>query len=716
MSSIFLTILNMSITASYVIAVIIIIRLLLRNAPKKYSYVLWSVAAFRFAIPFSFESVFSIFTFKPFDLTKAQSFSGGYLSYVQPADISGGETQLTTGIPALNSVVDTTLNAAPEASIPISSVISVLAYIWLAGFALFIIYGVVSYIIIRTKLSNAVRLRDNIYQSDSVNSPFILGIINPKIYIPFDMDSASYDYVISHEKHHIKRFDYIVKIFAYILLCVHWFNPFCWLAFSLMSKDMEMSCDEKVLADNSSIKKVYSNALLSFSTNKKFPSPSPLSFGEGNIKSRIKNILKFKKPKTFVTVTAILLCFAVIVGCSANPLIKNKDSNSNSYINTVPTERFSIGKVLAESYLLSSIMFTGEGEIEFDGDTLIVPEDNVTTDDFDEGDVNYNDLDMFTENQIDAIFKGKKNLKQRTYYTGRELNIETPIYTIYYENEVPFAIQDGWRIFDLLPSTENLDEAVTQAILNIKKNNDVKCDYSVESHYTFLTEKGDLNGNNILGSVTVYAYAYYADLNYDGYLKEAEKFVSPVALTFALNDDGSYTYQEYWEPDSDKIFDKELDQHFPQQVISQIEYHSDIERSLAQSAYKEVIENTDYNHDIANLFDSISKGSKALSSYPKGYNELINYGEYTIRYIYSEFIKGGQTGDKGLAMQQVMVDLLAYDAIEYNATDGQNYFDHLLIYYNNIFREATDLEEYLNLIKEDDPYIYILYEMTNKQG
>lgn len=329
MNTLFNTIINMSITGSIVIAAVIIIRFLLKKLPKKYSYLLWSVVAFRLCVPVSFESIISIFQFKLLKAHPKNAVSeSGVMPYVPMPEPK------TAPLPQMTAPLQGGSNIAEMAEVQQTVTITdVLPYVWLAGVVLFALWGIVSYIRFNGFLSSSVKYIDNIYQSDRIETPLIFGIIKPKIYIPFQMNTEYFSYVIAHERYHIKRCDYLVKLFAFFVLALHWFNPLCYLAFYLMSKDMEMSCDEKVLGSSENVKKNYSYALLSFATDKKFPAPTPICFGEGSVKSRIKNILKFKKPKLAVSVIAVLLCGLVLVSCAANPksdnaLIKEPENNS----------------------------------------------------------------------------------------------------------------------------------------------------------------------------------------------------------------------------------------------------------------------------------------------------------------------------------------------------------------------------------------------------
>lgn len=323
----FTYIFNMSITSCYVIFAVILIRLLICKMPKKYSYLLWSVVGFRLAVPISFKSVLSIFSLGIFDMTGVYNEFTDTLDYMD--HINGSLSRLPTvdvGIAGTEDAIYEGIMHFETLSSPpiIMTFQKVFSIIWLVVMILLLLYGLGTYIFLRIKMSKAILKKGNIYESERVSSPFILGIISPKIYIPFGLDEQTYQYVIAHEKCHLARYDYYVKAFAYILLAVHWFNPLCWLSFMLMSKDMEMSCDEKVLADNVDIKKDYSKALLSFAVESKAYAVTPLCFSENNIKKRIVNVLKFKKPKLVFSVLITLLCAFVILGCAANPKIADE--------------------------------------------------------------------------------------------------------------------------------------------------------------------------------------------------------------------------------------------------------------------------------------------------------------------------------------------------------------------------------------------------------
>ena len=317
MTDLFISVLNMSITASYVILAVLVVRFFLKNLPKKYSYLLWSVVGFRLVCPVSFKSIISLFSLKPFDMTMVQLGDTSSMDYIKSAP-NQTANNVSVGLPNTDSVIGDITSSYLYGS-NVDWVLLVLSSVWAIGIFSLVIYSGMKYIRLRKSLNTAVLFNDNVYQAEGISSPFIIGVFKPKIYIPYNMNDDYLQYVLQHERYHIKRCDNVIKIIAYFLLILHWFNPLCYLAFYLMSKDMEMSCDEWVLSQNPSIKKKYSYALLSFASANRMPLANPLSFSENDVKSRIKNALRYKKPKKFMSFCAIVLSMAVLVSCSANP-------------------------------------------------------------------------------------------------------------------------------------------------------------------------------------------------------------------------------------------------------------------------------------------------------------------------------------------------------------------------------------------------------------
>ncbi|MBE6683160.1 MAG: hypothetical protein E7595_03285 [Ruminococcaceae bacterium] len=311
----FNTILEMSIKGGVVIIAVILLRALLSKAPRKYSYLLWIVVGFRLCCPISFRAIFSIFSFVA---PKAPS-----LPNVGGDIIINGNTS-SPSVPVYDP--DFVSGGASIEFVKKADFIdifnTVVMVIWFVGTTVALIYTLFSYFKLKIMMSNAIRYEGNVFMSEKVSTPFALGYFKPRIYIPYGLDKNTLEQILLHERCHIRRLDHIIKPMAFLILAVHWFNPLCWIAFRLMSLDMEMSCDEKVLRTKGDevMKKNYTLALLSFASNKRFPAPSPIAFSESssNAKKRIKHALYWKKPKFFVNLICILLCIAALVACAAD--------------------------------------------------------------------------------------------------------------------------------------------------------------------------------------------------------------------------------------------------------------------------------------------------------------------------------------------------------------------------------------------------------------
>ena len=331
LQSCFLQLLSMHKTAAVVILVVLLIRLLLKNAPKKWSYLLWSVVSFRLVCPVSFQAVFSLFNLRPTSASTPQP-GGPYTAPGPLAAYPPQEIPLTTF--SHGQTVSSLPVAAPVTD-PTEILLQIASIIWLIGAAALLVYSIISYVNLLKAMSTAVRLEGNVWQSEHVRSPFILGFLQPKIFIPYGMDPQTQKYVLAHERCHLRHRDHWVKAFAFLLLAVHWFDPMVWLAFHLMTRDMEMRTDEEVLTAELESRKAYSMTLLSFAVNRRFPAPSPLAFGESSVKARIKNALNWKRPRLWITILSILLCAAVIAACAADPRDDSPDPTCMVTVNEV---------------------------------------------------------------------------------------------------------------------------------------------------------------------------------------------------------------------------------------------------------------------------------------------------------------------------------------------------------------------------------------------
>lgn len=312
MQAVFAKILNMSLTGSIVIAVVLLARLFLKRVPKIYSYALWAVVLFRLLCPLSITAGLSVL--KPIPVTTTPGISA--VSY-QPVAQAVREN---TPAPIRQEAVSPQPAEQSE-----TSPMQIAAYIWLAGASVMAAYSVAQYGILRRRLAEAAPLQGEIYLADRISSPFVMGIFQPRIYLPSSTPMLERRFIVAHERHHIRRGDPVWKLLGYAALCTHWFNPLVWLAFCLAGKDMEMSCDEAVIKRlGEHIRADYSQALLRLATHKRMVSGMPLAFGEGDTKGRVRNMAKWKKPKVWVSALCVVLCLVILAACALNPKQEEK--------------------------------------------------------------------------------------------------------------------------------------------------------------------------------------------------------------------------------------------------------------------------------------------------------------------------------------------------------------------------------------------------------
>ena len=311
MNELFLKIINMSISASWLILAVLILRLVLKKAPKWVNVLLWGIVAVRLICPLSFESALSLIP----------------SSETIPLDIEmAAKPTIDSGVPAINSVVNPVLSSfVPPQHVltsanPLQIWIPILNIIWLIGVGALLLYTAVSYWRLCRKVDTAVRYKGNIFQSENVSSPFVLGIIKPRIYLPFNMNGRDLEHVVAHEQAHIRRKDHWWKPLGFLLLTIHWFNPLMWLAYVLLCRDIELACDEKVIKELGNEQRAdYMQALVACSVNRRMIAACPLAFGEVGVKERVKSVMNYKKPAFWVIIIAVIICVGVAACFLTNP-------------------------------------------------------------------------------------------------------------------------------------------------------------------------------------------------------------------------------------------------------------------------------------------------------------------------------------------------------------------------------------------------------------
>ena len=435
---------NMSLTASVVILVVLAVRLLLRRAPKVFSYVLWAVVLFRLLCPVSVTSAVSLLGALGAPAQERTAVTS-VVEYV-PADIVRNMAPAVTPLPQepfpaepgeniVSTAPSVTQPAAAPAS-PLSGPVAVLTLTWLTGMALLLLYSVVSLLRLRRRLVGAMRLEDNIYLADYIPSPFVMGLFRPKIYLPSTLTETERGYILRHEQYHLRRRDHVVKLLSFLALCVHWFNPLVWAAFILAGKDMEMSCDEAVVRElGEDIRADYSASLLSLATGRRIVAGMPLAFGEGDTGGRIRNLLNWKRPQPWIIAVCAVVCVGLIALCAANP------KGSGTPTEDPPADRTETGQWPSVEAYVQQVMLS-QTEARYYAENA----DGVVTDQPHTAAVTDRKLEYLTKGGELAGLSPDGVLEEWEYYYLVKLDVDTASVALvggqYYDDEEYFSLDD----------------------------------------------------------------------------------------------------------------------------------------------------------------------------------------------------------------------------------------------------------------------------------
>lgn len=381
MSAVFLKLLNMSIAAGWLVVAVVALRLCLKKAPKAIHCALWALVAIRLLCPFSLESSFSLIPEEVANGTVVSEWTDDYIDEVDihhpnsvyyDAAIGAGREPISDGEGGYYVV--TKHDQLGEPATIENTVVPVLSWIWLVGVAALLFYAAISYLRIRSRTKVSLNWKDNIWLSEQVDSPFILGVFRPKIYLPFGMGEAQIGHVVAHEQAHLSRRDHWWKPLGFILLAVYWFNPLMWVAYTLLCRDIELACDEKVIRDmGAQDKKAYSEALLICSVPRRMIAACPLAFGEVGVKKRITSVLHYKKPAFWLLIIALAATVIVAVCFLTNP---TKEESSNEFITwEVDTDYPEAVVDIVNDYVMQQVEYyndLGSGETAIGGEYSIL--------------------------------------------------------------------------------------------------------------------------------------------------------------------------------------------------------------------------------------------------------------------------------------------------------------------------------------------------------
>ena len=311
MAAVFLKLLNLSISASWLVLAVLVLRLVSKRSPKWMNVLLWGIVALRLVLPFSIESALSL-------IPSAETVSPAVVQFAPAPTITSDVSVIDN---AVNPSLSEHFSAVPTASVnPLYVWTEIAGWVWLIGLGAMLLYALVSYLRLRRRVSVSLPVQDHIYLCDAISSPFILGVVKPHIYLPSGLDEVQRQNVLSHEQAHLARRDHWWKPLGFALLAVYWFNPVLWLAYALLCRDIELACDERVIRtmDESAVK-TYSTVLLACSMPRKAVITCPLAFGEVGVKERVKNALHYKKPAFWVVAASVTVCIVVAVCFLTNP-------------------------------------------------------------------------------------------------------------------------------------------------------------------------------------------------------------------------------------------------------------------------------------------------------------------------------------------------------------------------------------------------------------
>ena len=311
MAAVFLKLLNLSISASWLVLAVLVLRLISKRSPKWVNVLLWGIVALRLVLPFSIESALSL-------IPSAETVSPAVVQFAPAPTITSGVSVIDN---AVNPSLSEHFSAVPTASVnPLYVWTEIAGWVWLIGLGAMLLYALVSYLRLRRRVSVSLPVQDHIYLCDAISSPFILGVVKPRIYLPSGLDEVQRQNVLSHERAHLARRDHWWKPLGFALLAVYWFNPVLWLAYTLLCRDIELACDERVIRtmDESAVK-TYSTVLLACSMPRKAVITCPLAFGEVGVKERVRNALRYKKPAFWVVAASVTVCVVVAVCFLTDP-------------------------------------------------------------------------------------------------------------------------------------------------------------------------------------------------------------------------------------------------------------------------------------------------------------------------------------------------------------------------------------------------------------
>lgn len=595
LDSIFTHILDGSMTASFVILVVMLLRLFLRRTPKIFSYALWSVVLLRLLCPFSVESpvglvpeMTSVSESYTLSQTPVSERVAGQAAYEAVGDLFTGGTgtqEIRTGDPGSGDAIRYVAVDWKNAVIFFGK------YVWLAGILALLLSSGISYGKLRKRIATAKLLRENIYLADTIPSPFVVGILRPKIYLPAHLSRQEQSYILLHEQHHIRRLDPVWKMLAFVALTLHWFNPLVWAAFFLAGKDMEMSCDEAVIGKlGLSVRADYADSLLNLATGKHRIAGMPLAFGEGDTRGRIRNLAKWKRPAVWILVAVAVVCGILGVCLVTNRADAGENTGMCFYAGTVTG-------LDAQSLTLCAP----------DGEEIVL---------------------SVSEEFPSEFLETYVLVKTRAGSNGGRLAVSV------------MSLEKA-----AYPESE---DAIEQAILLINSSSGQEDTLPTVS-FARLAERKKA------GSTTVYGLAYFCVYRLEGESLHTENASHiPVAITFRQNDTGEYELAEYWEPRDGNLYVDDIRAKFPLGVWPDTQKYL---RTQMRNSYAQAAEVFGRDVVIQTILEDIrereqwAEDFESLMEMCRSQRELLcGYGEDTLLFCFAKL----EAGTEDALTEQIM--------------------------------------------------------------
>lgn len=755
MVDLFLRFFNLSVSASWLVLAVLIVRLLLDRlkAPKWAHPLLWAVVGLRLALPFSIPSPLSL-------IPSAQTLSPHTVHYDPSPTIQSGVKVINN---AVNPVLSEAFAAEPMTSVnPLDTAVFFFSLLWAAGMAALALYALISYLRLRMRVRTAVLFRDNIYQSEAVSSPFVLGLFRPKIYLPFQMAEGDTAHVIAHEEAHLRRWDHWIKPLGFLLLTLYWFNPLLWVAYALLCRDLELACDERVIRTLGPAGRAdYAQALLTCAHPRHVLQVCPLAFGEVGIKARVKGVLNYKKPAFWAAALALILC-AVLAVCFLTDPAPEEDPQPSAPVQAQTPEpatsfqpvmwfdRLATGNpVLGGTFTLEQfpgVTFRyGEYrlEAEEDGETVTLytgmPMESLYLADLTgDGKPEFCSTVLFGSGMVDTRIRvydyaagALYELSDRGAYDfslsleGEVLMATRSAYAITQtvgSLTGPLVLQDGALklLAAVAPEDATLEEAF-ESLHPFYVYNNTAGEYDniiPTSASEILGMREDPDTGTGRGYTLCLDRSYAIDLN-DGKPRPVSSSYTTQIYTFVKDEYGQYVLDETWRPGGGEGLADEIRSKLPPDLAEKALHPEDYADALGKQC--EELFWTIYEHDSRTLESRVTAlltticSSPAASSRPgdyieahrEAYDKLLSYGDDALSYLYNRFLNGAPAGLSGHIMCAAMTDLLGEEAPTGEADTPQAYFDALLA------QARALLEEYeVSYVAENYPKSLRLLMLT----